>query len=50
MCKKSISLPDEELSRKLALDAEKQLQKLAADLAKMPDDIVKQFKQIESFL
>lgn len=50
MCKKSISLPDEELSRKLALDAEKQLQKLAADLAKLPDDIVKQFKQIESFL
>lgn len=50
MCKKSISLPDEELSRKLALDAEKQMQKLAADLAKLPDDIVKQFKQIESFL
>ena len=50
MCKKSISLPDEELGRKLALDAEKQLQKLAADLAKLPDDIVKQFKQIESFL
>lgn len=50
MSNKSIALPGEELSRKLALGDEKQQQKVAADLAKMPDDIVKQFKQIESLL
>ena len=50
MCKKSISLPDDELGRKSSIDIEKQLQKAAADLAKLPDDIVLQFKQIESFL
>lgn len=50
MSNKSIALPSEELSRKLALGDEKQQQKVAADLAKMPDDIVKQFKQIESLL
>lgn len=49
-CQKSLELPGEELSRKMALEAEKALQKAAADLAKLPDDIVKQFKQIESFL
>ncbi len=50
MCKKSISLPDEELGRKAAIQAEKALQQAAAELAKMPDELVKQFKQIESML
>lgn len=49
-CKKSIKLPDEEKSREENRELEKALQKAAASLAKMPDDIVKQFKQIESFL
>lgn len=50
MCKKSVSLPGDELGRKLSIGIEKQMQKVAADLAKLPDDIVLQFKQIESFL
>ena len=49
-CKKSIKLPDEELANKAKIEAEKALQKMAAQLAKLPDDIVKQFKEIESFL
>lgn len=50
MCKKSIKLPDEEKAREASKEIEKALQKTAAELAKLPDDIVKQFKQIESFL
>lgn len=50
MCKKSIKLPDEEKAREVSKEIEKALQKAAAELAKLPDDIVKQFKQIESFL
>lgn len=50
MCQKSIKLPDEEKAREESKKIEKALQKAAADLAKLPDDIVKQFKQIESFL
>ena len=50
MCKKSIKLPDEEKAREASKEIEKALQKAAAELAKLPDDIVKQFKQIESFL
>ena len=49
-CKKSIKLPDEEKAREESKEIEKALQKAAAKLAKLPDDIVKQFKQIESFL
>ena len=49
-CKKSLQLADDELSRKAAIQAEKALQQAAADLAKLPDDIVKQFKQLESAL
>lgn len=49
-CKKSINLPDEEKAREASKEIEKALQKAAAQLAKLPDDIVKQFKQIESFL
>lgn len=50
MCQKSIKLPDEEKERELAKDAEKALQKAAAKLAELPDDIVKKFKKIESKL
>lgn len=50
MCQKSLKLPDEEKARELAKDAEKALQKAAAKLAELPDDIVKQFKMIESKL
>jgi len=49
-CKKSIKLPDEEKAREASKEIEKALQKAAAELAKLPDDMVKQFKQIESFL
>ena len=50
MCQKSIKLPDEEKAREASKEIEKALQKAAAELAKLPDDVVKQFKQIESFL
>lgn len=50
ICKKSIILPDEEKAIEVGKEIEKALQKAAAELAKLPDDIVKQFKQIESFL
>lgn len=50
ICEKSIKLPDEEKAREASKEIEKALQKVAAQLAKIPDDIVKQFKQIESFL
>lgn len=50
MCQKSIKLPDEEKAREASKEIEKALQKAAAELAKLPDDVVKQFKKIESFL
>lgn len=49
-CKQSLELSSEELARKAALEAEKALQKAAAQLAQLPDEIVAQFKEIESFL
>lgn len=50
VCKASMKLPGDELANKAAREAEKALQKAAAKLAELPDDIVKQFKAIESFL
>lgn len=50
MCEKSLKLPDEELSKKAQIKAEKALQQAAAQLSKLPDDMIKQFKQIENLL
>lgn len=49
-CKKSITLPEEELARKAKIEMEKALQKMAAQLSKLPDDIIHSFEEIESFL
>ena len=49
-CKKSLELAAEEKAKEAERKAEKALQQAAAKLANLPDDIIKQFKQIENLL